>query len=207
VTKSLTIRSENGPANCVVHASEQKDHVFTVTADWVDISGFTVQDATEQAGIHLANVDHCTISENTASNNRYGIYLLSSSTNTLTGNWVHHNTERGFHLTGGSTGNTIENNNIMANGVLKEDGSYQWQFYNAQTVAVEVKNNYWGVDSSKIDASIYDNEECEGTGEVTFYPPQTGPCEPVPELPTGKLLSTGLLALAGYVGLRRKSNN
>ncbi|MCK5181700.1 MAG: hypothetical protein KAQ73_04085 [Dehalococcoidia bacterium] len=42
----LTIQSENGTANCVVNASNPDDHVFEVTADWVNITGFTVENAT-----------------------------------------------------------------------------------------------------------------------------------------------------------------
>ena len=78
---NLTIRSENGSANCVVNASDQNDLVFDVTADWVNISGFTVRDATGALGIYLNTVDHCTISENNVSNNIYGIYLVSQQLN------------------------------------------------------------------------------------------------------------------------------
>jgi pectin methylesterase-like acyl-CoA thioesterase len=53
VNKRLTIRSENGSANCIVNAPDQNDHVFNVTADWVNISGFTVRDATGALGIYL----------------------------------------------------------------------------------------------------------------------------------------------------------
>jgi LPXTG-motif cell wall-anchored protein len=43
---------------------------------------------------------------------------------------------------------------------------------------------------------------------VTFSPFRTSPspCAPVPELPTVVLFSVGLVALAGYVGLRKKKN-
>lgn len=71
VNKLLTIRSENGSVNCIVYAANPDDHVFAVTADYVTISGFTVKLATgvEKRGIYLSSVNHCTISENTASNN------------------------------------------------------------------------------------------------------------------------------------------
>ena len=52
----LTIKSENGSANCVVRAASSNDHVFYVTADNVYISGFTVTGATyPKAGIYLYN--------------------------------------------------------------------------------------------------------------------------------------------------------
>ena len=87
-TAGLTIKSQNGSVNCVVSATNPNDHVFYVTADWVNITGFTVKNATgsDMAGIYLGSADHCNISSNNATNNRRGIYLLSSSNNTLTNN-------------------------------------------------------------------------------------------------------------------------
>jgi parallel beta-helix repeat protein len=125
---NVTIRSENGSANCVVNASASSDHVFEVTADYVNISGFTVQNATGtgKAGIYLNHVDHCTISENTASNNYCGIYLSSSSTNTLTGNTANSNGYYGIYLHSSSTntltGNTANSNNNIA-GILLSSSS------------------------------------------------------------------------------------
>ncbi|NAS88752.1 hypothetical protein C4E24_03300, partial [ANME-1 cluster archaeon AG-394-G21] len=78
VNKSLTIRSENGAASTTVQASNSNDPVFEVTADYVNISGFTVTGATgtSTAGIYLgSSIDHCNISDNNAYNNSYGIFL------------------------------------------------------------------------------------------------------------------------------------
>jgi hypothetical protein len=36
----LTIRSQNGSANCIVNASNQDDHVFNVTANYVNVSKY-----------------------------------------------------------------------------------------------------------------------------------------------------------------------
>jgi parallel beta-helix repeat protein len=94
VSKSLTIQSENGSANCVVNALDNY-RVFEVTQDYVNISGFTVQNATGNAGIYLDGVDHCNISNNNATNNYYGIYLSSSSTNLIYNNYFN-NTNNAF---------------------------------------------------------------------------------------------------------------
>jgi len=58
---NLTIRSENGSENCVVRAVNPDDHVFEVTADYVNVSGFTVENATGwgKSGIYLNGVAHC----------------------------------------------------------------------------------------------------------------------------------------------------
>ncbi|KAF5432882.1 hypothetical protein C5S35_16815, partial [Candidatus Methanophagaceae archaeon] len=74
---NLTIKSENGSTCCIVQAASASDYVFEVTADFVNITGFTAKGATgyENAGIYLDGVEHCEISDNKASNNYDGITL------------------------------------------------------------------------------------------------------------------------------------
>ena len=144
VNKQLTIRSENGSANCIVHAANPNDHVFCVTADNVNISGFTVTGATGyyKAGVYLSNSDYSRIEniiasnnyegirlgysnnnilvDNTASsNNDFGIYLYYSSNNIIEDNTVSSNNYEGIFL-GSSNNNTIENNTASNN----HDGIY-----------------------------------------------------------------------------------
>ena len=100
---NITIRSENGSSLTTVTASNANDNVFEVTADYVNISGFTVMGAngSVKAGIYLGNANHCNISNNNALNNRYGIYLYSSSNNTLTNNTAGGNSQ-GIYLSSSS---------------------------------------------------------------------------------------------------------
>jgi parallel beta-helix repeat protein len=229
VYKRLTLVGE-GADVVTVTAADSGDHVFEVTVDCVNISEFAVRGATDggAAGIRLDNVDYCNISGNNAYGNNNGIVLGGSSNNTLvsntansnsrgihldntdnsniTCNWMQNNTQQGFYLTGGSTGNNISCNNIIENGDYNAtSGGWEWQFYNDQSDAVEAKHNYWGagMNNDTIDASIYDDEE-GGWGEVEFYPFATGPvpCAPVPELPTVVLFAVGLIVLAGYARRR-----
>ncbi len=78
VYKRLTLLGK-GADVVTVRAADAADGVFYVTADWVNISGFTVAGATTTydrgAGIRLNNANHCSISDNTASSNNYGIYI------------------------------------------------------------------------------------------------------------------------------------
>ena len=138
---NLTIKSENGTANCIVNASSSSDHVFNVTANWTNITGFTVENATETniAGIYLDSTAHyCNIScnnitrddcgiylnynsdnniltSNTASNNSFaGICLDSSSNNNITNNTANSNSDYGIYL-GGSDNNIITNNTASNN--------------------------------------------------------------------------------------------
>jgi parallel beta-helix repeat protein len=111
----LTIRSENGSASTTVQAQITNDHVFEVTTntDYVNISGFNVTGATgdEKAGIYLnTNVDHCNISDNNVTNNFYGIYLDSSSSNTLSGNYAYNNSHHGIYLYFSTNNNNLSGN-------------------------------------------------------------------------------------------------
>jgi len=76
------------------------DHVFKVTADYVNISGFTVTGAMANcphAGMYLTNTDHCSIYKNDVSNNLRGICIYSSSNITLENNTVNSNRYTGIY--------------------------------------------------------------------------------------------------------------
>jgi parallel beta-helix repeat protein len=131
VYKSITIRYENGSANCIVRATNSNDHVFKVTADYVNISGFTVKNATGygKGGICLrSGIDHCNISDNTALNNYIGIKLYESSNNIIAGNIASDNKRLGILLKNSSnnntvTGNIASNNNIHGILLLKNSNN------------------------------------------------------------------------------------
>ncbi|MGB7001127.1 MAG: NosD domain-containing protein [Halobacteriota archaeon] len=92
VNKRLTIRSENGYAT--VQAANTSDHVFEVTADYVNISGFMVKKSS-CAGISLKDRNHCNISNNKVSNNSCGISLENSSNNFIMNNIASNNARGG----------------------------------------------------------------------------------------------------------------
>jgi len=117
VYKRLTIRSTSGnPADTIVSAANPSDHVFNVTVDWVNITGFTVENATGyyNAGIYLDAANYCNISSNNVASNNYGIRLYSSSNNTLTNNTASSN-YYGISLDHSSNSNTLTNNTANLN--------------------------------------------------------------------------------------------
>ena len=109
VYKSVTIKSASGnPADTIVQAANPNDHVFNVTVDYVNISGFTVKGYYE-AGIYLNNANHCNISDNNASNSYLGISLYESSNNVLMNNNASNNRYYGICLRF-SSNNMLKNN-------------------------------------------------------------------------------------------------
>ena len=117
VYKSLTIKSTSGnPADTIVRAANSNNHVFNVTVDYVNISGFTVEGATawRKGGIHLFQTSHCNITGIHALSNYDGIFLDFSSNNTITNNTMLENSA-GIHLHYSSdnmiTDNDMSNNN------------------------------------------------------------------------------------------------
>ena len=120
VYKQLTIRSISGnPRDTIVMAVKSNDHVFNVTADYVNISGFTVKGVEQKAGIYVSG-DYCNISNNNASNNYYGIQLFSSSDNIISNNIANLN-NIGMYIFPYSSNNTIISNNANLN---KRDGIF-----------------------------------------------------------------------------------
>ncbi|KAF5412594.1 MAG: hypothetical protein C5S47_01065 [Candidatus Methanogasteraceae archaeon] len=122
VNKSLTITiAENGSALTIIQAANPDDGVFEVTADYVNISGFTVTGVTgtDGAGFYLYGADYCNISGNNVSDNDKGIYLSSSNSNNLANNTANRN-DCGIHLSS-SSNNTLAKNNASLN---KDRGIY-----------------------------------------------------------------------------------
>jgi len=118
-TAHLTIQSENGTANCVVNASDASNHVVSVHNDYVNITGFTVENATvsNMAGIILGNADHCNISSNKVTNNDVGIFLFVSCNNNTLSNNTASNNSAGIVLAGSCNNNTLSNNTANSNDV------------------------------------------------------------------------------------------
>jgi len=115
-TAHLTLAGEGADVVNVI-AADSGDHVFEVTANYVNITGFNVTGATgiDKAGICLNEADRCNISDNNASNNEYlGIYLDSSSDNILLNNTASNNGHHGIELYD-SSNNTLTCNTANSN--------------------------------------------------------------------------------------------
>jgi len=128
-TSHLTLRGE-GAGVVTVNAASSLDHVFEVTADYVNISGFNATGATgvsesRIAGFCLNSADHCNISENAASECWYGIYLSSSRNNTLASNKASSNSYGGIRLHSSSNNTLMSNNANSNNEYFKQQYAYE----------------------------------------------------------------------------------
>ena len=130
---NLTIRSANGHERCFLIASDPNDHVLNVISDNVNISGFTIENATggEKAGIYLGNANFCNILRNNLSNNLKGIYIsASSSNNTINENYILNNIH-GIYISPWSNYNLIFDN-----------------YFNNSNNAIDKGNNVWNIEKN-----------------------------------------------------------
>jgi len=125
VNKRLNIQSENGSASTAVQASNTRNRVFAVTADYVNICGFTVEGAYDSCGIHISDVNNCTISNNVVFNNSEGIYLSNSSRNIIANNTAKENGNNGIYLVDSNNNRVTDNDasNNVNNGIFLESSN------------------------------------------------------------------------------------
>ncbi|MCK5291759.1 MAG: right-handed parallel beta-helix repeat-containing protein [Thermoplasmata archaeon] len=94
-------------------------NVVKVTADWVNVTGFSVRGSgtdVSYAGIKLASVHNCSISNNEVFDNFNGIILSGSSSNAITNNTLSNNT-LAFYIQI-STNSTLIGNQMVGNGIF-----------------------------------------------------------------------------------------
>ena len=157
--RNITIKSENGAEKTIVQAANPDDHVFEVTADYVNISGFTVKEATgdQRAGIYLDDVSYCNISGNNVLNNLHGIVLSHAghsniSSNTVTDNYAGILLYSSYY--NDILANTVSDNE--GHGILIDETIYYATRHN-NVLSNVISNNYTGI-------AIYD------TGPYVSFP-------------------------------------
>lgn len=154
VNKQLTIRSTSeNPTDTIVQAADCEDNVFYLTANYVTIKGFTIKGAmghywvgdslSGYCGILLDSANNCNISDNSISNNTWGIFLDDSNNNVLANNIISESIGTGIVLDN-SNNNIVTNNTAHLNGW---DGIslYYYSNNNIATGNNASNNNYDGI--------------------------------------------------------------
>ena len=159
IDKSLTIIGNSSVDTFIIGGFE----VVTITADWTNISGFTIMSmGTNPSGIHIycgievINADNCRIENNNISSAGWGIFLYNSDNNTITQNIVS-SSNYGIQLYNCSN-NIIYYNNFNNTENGKDDGENSW--YNSALN----KGNYW----SDYNGS---DENGDGVGDTPYEIP------------------------------------
>lgn len=112
INKSMTLRGA-GSYITIIDGGGPPKTVVEITADNVNISGFTIRNGGN--GIHLYMCNGITMSENAITLNNYeGIWLEASSSNTISGNTITSNDFEGI-VTEDSNDNLISSNIISNN--------------------------------------------------------------------------------------------
>jgi parallel beta-helix repeat protein len=118
VYKQLTIIGA-GRESTIIDGSDVGDVVY-VTADWVNITSFTIRNSGNQdwpnydSGIQLSSADNADIRNNSIYSTRFGICLVSSNYNSILNNNASNNYAGGIYLESSSL-NIIENNILSTN--------------------------------------------------------------------------------------------
>lgn len=147
VNKSLTITSTSGNlSDTIVIALNSSNHIFNITADYVNLSGFTVKGATGngKAGIYLYESSNVTLANITSTDNSYGIAFSSAHSNILKNSKMENNRIYGVLLSdaGQSGANKIYNNFL--------NNSVNFCFLGT------IYNNYWNT-TKQTGNRIYSN--------------------------------------------------
>jgi len=144
IDKALTLAGQDRDTTTIDGGGSSGD-VIQVSANYVNISGFTVTGAggtgnpDYDSGVRVSNAQHCRIEQNRCTgNNRTGIYVENSNNNTIIDNdcsandyygirlsWADYNTVQdntctdnsvGIYLTGASSENDLIHNTYLGSG-------------------------------------------------------------------------------------------
>lgn len=142
VDKQLEITSVDGASSTSVVAALSSEHIFSISADGVVISGLSVSGTDEDKagffltsqgntlrdniildnwyGIHLSSCEENMIANNEVGNNRYDIYLSSSSNNVIESNDVgsDYYSEYGVYLDSSDYNTVIDNSAHMVRNTI-----------------------------------------------------------------------------------------
>ncbi len=156
VNKSLTIRSSvQNPSTTIVLGVNPASHVVNVTANFVNISGILVRNATgaSKAGIYVGSgFQNVTINNVIATENYYGTYLVGNTRVSILGSNMSSNSDSGVLL---DSTNTV--NITGCSFSLNKNGVYLWHEarFTSITDSVFDGNSEMGIRTGT--SGLYDN--------------------------------------------------
>ena len=166
VDKSINLIGENRNTT-VIDGDGIRDVVY-ISADWVNISEFTIRNSGESwgyAGIAIRSNYNTITCNNIKGNNGDGIDLYDSSSNNITGNIISSNKEYGINLESSSS-NNITGNIISLN---KEYGINLWSSSNNSILGNCILNNFGGLYLYRSENNIIEKNNFIGNRIHVFF--------------------------------------
>ncbi len=116
ISKSITLignGSEETFIDCGYHVYYYG--IYITNANWVNVSGFRIQNCSSGYDIYLNSANYCNISNNNFSKAYCNVYLYSSHFNSFYNNIIYDGYQYGIYVSG-SNNNTFINNTCYYNG-------------------------------------------------------------------------------------------
>jgi len=122
IDKSIYLEGESKD-NTVI-SGETDGHVVEITADNVEINGFTIQNPVgpDMKCVKLNNVENCVISDNLIRNGNDGVFVVTSDNNNIKDNVIEGNDANGIYL-------QYSNNNEIKNNIIRYNDVYGIRLY------------------------------------------------------------------------------
>ena len=143
VNKTINLIGED--KNTTIIDGGYNGDVVSVYDNWVNITGFTIQNSNNSAsGVKLnSSVEYCQITNNNINNNSCGIVLQNSNNNYITNNLINNNI---LAINLSNSSNNYINNNSMIKNSIRIHGPYL-DNWNSHTIIDNTLNNkpiyYW----------------------------------------------------------------
>ena len=165
VDKPMNLLAEN---TTTIYTQEVVDNVVTISADQVNISGFTIKGKwSSTKGIYI-NSNNNTISMNTIKEVRTGIYLRDSSNNTLINNTIRDINHVGIRLY-----DFASKNNIISENIIKNNGDSGIVIYNPSNNMISnntiTNNNGYGLELIKSSNNSVSKNIIKGNSNGGIY--------------------------------------
>lgn len=179
VNKTLNLTGEDKDTTLIMAGG--MGNPVEVTADWVNITGFTVSGSISSSrGVYLDSVQNCHITDINASDNQMGIYLYRSGNNIIADNDLS-NSNDGIQLY------SSDNNTIINNSLSGLSAGIRLYFSNNNTVINnDLSNNYYGIYLWMSNNTVIVNNTISGTYPDIYL-----------RLSVGNTLSNNLMARNG----------
>ncbi len=152
VTKSLIINSRDGAETTIVKPPNQDNNVFEIVANYVTITGFTIEGVSGHSG-----TAQTWITPRYVVGGQAGIYLNRGNYTNIYNN-VFLNSDIGI-LSGFSSNNTIQNNNILGEGIFQGFGIFLIYSKNNTIQDNNITSFWYGIWLDRVsDSNIQENK-------------------------------------------------